>query len=68
MVADPERVSRELVAWCGLEWHLACLEFHKTRRPIRTASAAQVREPIYDRSIGRWKNYARSLAPLFVNL
>jgi tetratricopeptide (TPR) repeat protein len=68
MVAEPERVSRELVTWCGLEWHPACLEFHKTRRPIRTASAAQVREPIYDRSIGRWKNYARSLAPLFVNL
>jgi tetratricopeptide (TPR) repeat protein len=68
LVADPERVSRELVAWCGLEWNAACLEFHKTRRAVRTASAAQVRRPIYRSSIGRWKNYEAELAPMFAEL
>ena len=56
------------MAWCGLEWDPACLEFHKTRRPVRTASAAQVRRPVYASSIGRWKNYEHVLAPLFAKL
>ena len=68
IVANLESVSRELVNWCGLEWDPACLEFHKARRPVRTASAAQVRRPIYGSSIGRWKNYERSLAALFSKL
>jgi tetratricopeptide (TPR) repeat protein len=60
--------ARAIVAWCGLEWDPACLEFHKTRRPVRTSSVEQVRQPVYSSSIGRWKNYQRSLAPLFANL
>ena len=68
MVTDIERVSRELVAWCGLEWSPACLDFHKTRRPVRTASAVQVRQPVYASSIGRWQNYEHLLAPLFTAL
>jgi tetratricopeptide (TPR) repeat protein len=63
-VADLESVARRLIAWCGLEWHPACLEFHKTQRPIRTASVTQVRQPIYKRSVARWKNYAQELEPL----
>jgi tetratricopeptide (TPR) repeat protein len=65
MVADPEREARELVAWCGLDWNPACLNFHENRRPVRTASAVQVRQPVHSRSVGRWKNYERSLAMLF---
>ena len=68
MVADPERSSRELVAWCGLEWDPACLEFHKTRRRVRTTSVAQVRQPIYRSSVGRWKNYEQPLAAVFAQL
>ena len=68
VVDDLEGTSRRLLAWCGLEWDPACLEFHKTRRPVRTASAAQVRQPIYRSSIGRWKHYEKSLAPLFETL
>ena len=68
MVTNLEAVSRELLAWCGLDWNPACLEFHKTRRPVRTASAGQVRQPVYDSSIGRWKNYEHLLAPLFAKL
>ena len=68
MVADPERSSRELVAWCGLEWDPACLEFYKTRRRVQTTSIAQVRQPMYRTSVGRWKNYAQRLAAMFSKL
>lgn len=63
-VADLERVARRLVAACGLEWEPRCLEFHRTRRPVRTASVGQVRQPIYTRSVARWKNYESALAGL----
>ncbi len=68
MVADLEGTSRRLTAWCGLGWEPSCLEFHKTRRPVRTASAAQVRQPVYSSSVGRWKNYATLVGPLFEQL
>ncbi len=64
-VADLESVARRLVAWCGLDWEAGCLAFHQTRRPIRTASVVQVRQPIYKQSAGRWKNYEKQLAALF---
>ncbi len=68
IVADVEGVSRQLVEWCGLDWDPACLDFHETRRPVRTTSVAQVRSPIYSSSVGRWKNYERPLAPLFAKV
>ncbi|MGP0066767.1 MAG: tetratricopeptide repeat-containing sulfotransferase family protein [Isosphaeraceae bacterium] len=68
MVADLEGTSRQLVDWCGLDWDPACLDFHKTRRPVRTTSVAQVRRPIYSSSVGRWKNYERPLASMFAKL
>jgi hypothetical protein len=64
VVADVESAARRLVAWCGLEWDPACLAFHATRRVVRTASMAQVREPIYGRSVGRWRHYRAHLGPL----
>jgi len=64
-VADLEPVARRLLAACGVDWEPACLDFHRTQRPIRTASSTQVREPIYTRSVARWKNYERDLAALF---
>jgi hypothetical protein len=67
-VADLESVARRLVSWCGLEWEAACLEFHRTQRPIHTASVTQVRQPIYRRSVGRWKNYEPALGHLFTKL
>jgi hypothetical protein len=67
-VADREGAARRLVAWCGLEWEPACLHFHEGNRPVRTASVTQVRRPIYWRSLGRWKNYERSLEPLLARL
>jgi tetratricopeptide (TPR) repeat protein len=64
-VADLEGVARRLTAWCGLEWEPGCLEFHRGRRVVRTASAVQVRRPVYGSSVGRWKHYAEALAALF---
>jgi tetratricopeptide (TPR) repeat protein len=67
-VTDLEGVARRLVAWCGLELQPACLAFHQTNRPIRTASVAQVRQPVYTRSVARWKNYEPDLGQLFQRL
>ena len=66
--ANLESVSRRLIAACGLEWEPACLDFHQTRRPVRTASVTQVRQPVYRKSLDRWKNYQASLAGLFAAL
>ncbi len=67
-VADLEAAARKLVAWCGLEWEPACLEFHQTKRPVGTASAVQVRQPLYTTSVGRWKRYEQELSSLFARL
>lgn len=65
VVADLEGQARRLIAHCGLEWDDACRAFHATERPVRTASAAQVRQPIYRSSVGRWRAYREQLQPLF---
>ena len=67
-VEDLEAVARRLIAACGLDWEPACLEFHRNERPIRTASVTQVRQPVYKRSVARWKNYEASLGEMFAAL
>lgn len=64
LVADPEPEMRRLLEFCGLPWEDACRDFHRTRRPVRTASAHQVRKPIYRTSVKRWKKYEKHLDPL----
>ena len=64
VVADMEGQARRIIAHCGLAWDDRCLAFHKTDRPIKTASVAQVREPIYRKALDRWRNYEGHLAPL----
>ena len=59
-----EREARRLVAHCGLAWDDAGLHFHESDRPVRTASVAQVRRPIYRSSVARWRAYAHLLTPL----
>jgi tetratricopeptide (TPR) repeat protein len=68
VVADLEGQARRLVAHCGLEWASQCLAFHQTSRPVRTASAMQVRQPIYNGSVGRWRRYESWLGPLLAEL
>jgi tetratricopeptide (TPR) repeat protein len=65
VVADLETQARGIVAHAGLPWNDACLAFDRVRRPVQTASAAQVRKPIYGTSVGRWKPYGHLLRPLF---
>jgi tetratricopeptide (TPR) repeat protein len=67
-VTDLEGVARRLIGACELEWEPQCLDFHRTNRPVRTASLAQVRQPVYSRSLGRWKNYQKELPDLFARL
>lgn len=64
MVEDQERSTRQLVEFCGLPWDDQCLNYHKTQRYISTPSDWQVRQPIYDRSIGRWRHYEKHIEPL----
>lgn len=64
MVSDTDAQVRALLAHCGLEWEDACLRFHETRRGVRTPSRWQVRQPIYSRSVLRWRNYEAHLEPL----
>ena len=68
VVADLETQARRIVDHCGLEWDARCLNFHETERPVRTASLAQVRQPIFRESIGRWRAYERFLGPLLREL
>jgi hypothetical protein len=68
VVADVERQARRVVAHCGLEWDDACLAFYETRRPVRSASAMQVRQPIHRQSVGRWRPYENLLQPLIKEL
>jgi tetratricopeptide (TPR) repeat protein len=63
-VADTEAMARRLLEWSGLSWDERCLDFHKTKRPVHTASVAQVRQPIYTSSMGRWKKWGPFIQPL----
>jgi tetratricopeptide (TPR) repeat protein len=64
LIADTAAVARNLTAACGLEWDDVCLEYHKSRRTVKTASSWQVRQPVYRSSIGRWKRYQAHISPL----
>ena len=64
LVRDTDTEVRRLLDFCGLEFEPACLRFHETQRPVRTASAEQVRRPIYDSGIGHWRHFETQLAPL----
>ncbi|TPJ59450.1 sulfotransferase [Mesorhizobium sp. B2-6-1] len=67
-VADQEGQSRALIDYLGLPWDDAVLSFHQTDRPVRTASAAQVRQPMYQGSVDLWKRYGDRLKPLLDRL
>ena len=64
VVADLESASRQLVAFCGLEWEERCLRFNENQRMVQTMSRMQVRQPIYTSAVARWQRYAVHLEPL----
>lgn len=64
LVKNPEITARYLLEALELSWDPRCLEFHASRRKISTASVYQVRQPIYTRSVGRWRHFEKHLGPL----
>ena len=68
LVNNQKTVSKKLIDFCELEWEEQCLEFHKNKRQVRTASIEQVRKPINNKSIGAWKNYEDYLSEMKLEL
>jgi Flp pilus assembly protein TadD len=64
VVANTEKEAKRLIAFLGLPWNDKCLDFHNSDRPVKTASVAQVRRPIYKTAVRRWKKYGSGLQPL----
>lgn len=64
LVSDPEAVTREVLAFCGLGFEPACVDITRNASPVSTASSSQVRKPIHRGAIGAWRRYATPLAPL----
>src|SRR5690606_12680932 len=64
LAAEPERVAREVLAFCGLAWDGAVLAPEQRTGAVATASTAQVREPIHSRFVGQWRRYEAQLQPL----
>jgi hypothetical protein len=68
IVRDQAAASRRLIEFTGLAWEDEVLAFHKSRAPSATASAVQVRRPIYSSSVGKWRRHAEWLEPLHARL
>jgi len=64
LISNQEIISREMINACDLDWEEECMSFHSTKRAVITASAAQVRQPLYTSSVGLWKKYETELEPL----
>ena len=64
LVAEPETVTRDLIAFCGLEWDSACLRPEANSRPVKTASSWQVRQRVFRGSVARWRHYEPWLGEL----
>ena len=64
IVADKVTEVRRIIDFCGLDWNDSCLDFHKLNRTVNTASMMQVRQPIYNSSVERWRSYEKYLGPL----
>ena len=68
VVDDIEGQARRLIDYCGLPWDDRCLDFHTNGLPVKTASAVQVRRPLFRNSLQRWRKYEAGLAPLLHEL
>lgn len=64
LVSNQEEMTRKIVNFCGVEWNDQCLSFYKNKRDINTPSYDQVRKPMYNKSVARWKHYEEHLKPL----
>lgn len=68
VVQDTEAQARRLLEWCDLPWDDRCLRFYETQRAVNTASVQQVRQPIYQSSMGRWKKWGSTIDPLLAEI
>ena len=64
VIADPEYEAKKLVSYCGLEWQEKCLKFYENKQASTTASASQIRQPIYSSSVNKWRCYEEQLQPV----
>jgi hypothetical protein len=64
LVMEPESQARRMLEFLGLPWEAQCLDFHHSRRAVTTSSMQQVRRPMYQSSIGRWRHYTHHLKVL----
>jgi Flp pilus assembly protein TadD len=67
LVSNPEPQIRSLLDACGLPWEPGCLDFHKTKRTVATASYAQATQPLYRSSVGRAERYGKWMARAGIN-
>jgi hypothetical protein len=68
VIDDLEGQARRLIDYCGLSWDERCVSFHRTKRTVKTASAVQVRQPLFRGSVQRWRRYEDRLGPLLSEL
>ena len=68
LVADHEHEIKQLLEYCALPFESECLRFHETTRAVNTPSAVQVRQPLYQSAVSRWKRYEAHLQPLHAAL
>ena len=64
LVTNTEAEARRAIKHCDLEWQPECLEFHRSKEASTTASTVQVRRPVYQSSVGRWRDYEQQLQPV----
>ncbi|MDF2179042.1 sulfotransferase [Aliiglaciecola sp. CAU 1673] len=64
LVTQPEQQIQALLGYCNLPWQDACLTFHQHNEPSKTASASQIRQPLYTSSVGKWRQVEALLAPV----
>jgi hypothetical protein len=64
MISSPEIEINNLLKYCNVNFEEDCMEFYKSKRPVKTASSEQVRQPIYKSGLDYWKNYSDNLNEL----
>ena len=68
IISNQEQISKSMIEFCGLDWEEECLSFHSNKREVHTASAVQVRKPIYRTSVKLSEKYGENLSPLIKEL
>ena len=68
LMENQEEMTRKMLEFCGLDWNEKCMQFHRSKRDVNTFSYDQVRKPLYNKSVARWKNYENHIQPLIKSL